>query len=214
VINPDDIIDTFGADSLRIYEMFMGPFGQAIAWSTDNLVGARRFVERIWKLSQTGTWSSESGGSLDTLYHQSVKKVSDDIEDFKFNTAISQLMILLNAMEKEKEIPREYFLGFLKILAPFAPYVSEEIWEALGEKTSIHREAWPMFDPKKIISENITIGIQVNGKLRGDMEIARTEGAEEVKKIALAKPEIQKWTEGKEPKKIIYVEGKIVNIVV
>jgi leucyl-tRNA synthetase len=216
VINPDDIIDTFGADSLRIYEMFMGPFGQAIAWSTDNLVGARRFVERIWKLGNRDMKDLESRVSkeLDTLYHQTIKKVGDDIEDFKFNTAISQLMILLNAMEKEDHISHDHLTGFLKLLAPFAPHITEEIWGALLETTSIHREAWPASDPEKIISESITIGIQVNGKVRGDIEIARSTSAEEVKQSALAKPEIQKWLDGKVPKNVIYVEGKILNIVV
>ncbi len=217
VINPDDIIDTFGADSLRIYEMFMGPFGQAIAWSTDNLVGARRFVERIWKLGNK-TLKEDLGfdksKELDVLYHQTIKKVGDDIEEFKFNTAISQLMILLNAMEKEEQVSREHLTGFLKLLAPFAPHITEEIWEPLSEKTSIHKEAWPVFDSEKIILETITIGIQVNGKVRGDIQIARNANADEVKKSALAKPEIQKWFDGKEPKKVIYVEGKILNIVV
>ena len=216
VINPDDIIDMFGADSLRIYEMFMGPFGQAIAWSTDNLIGARRFVERIWKLGNRDPqlFVGESGKELDTLYHQTVKKVGEDIEDFKFNTAISQLMILLNAMEKEKTVSREHFMGFLSLLAPFAPHISEELWHTLGAEASVHSAPWPTFDPAKIISDSVTIGIQVNGKLRAEMNIARNASGEEAKAVALAMPEIQKWLEGNEPKKIIYVEGKIMNVVV
>jgi len=215
VINPDDIVETFGADALRLYEMFMGPFDQSIAWSTDNIVGARRFVERVWKLgSSTSKLEVElPSAALETLYHQTVKKVTDDIEEFKFNTAISQLMILLNAMEKEEKISQEVFVGFLKLLAPFAPHITEEIWKMLGKTTSIHQAEWPAYDIAKTISDTVMLAIQVNGKHRDTIEITRDLSQEDVERTALARPQVQKWLEGKTPKKIIYVPGKILNIV-
>jgi leucyl-tRNA synthetase/predicted alpha/beta hydrolase family esterase len=218
VINPDDIVEKFGADSLRVYEMFMGPFDQSIAWSTDNLVGARRFIERVWRLfagKEKGTKnSSTSTKELEAVFHQTIKKVSEDIRDFKFNTAISQLMILLNSMEKLPVLPKEYSEGYLKMLAPFAPHVTEELWEMLGGEGSIHLASWPEFDLKKAVSEEVTIAIQVNGKVRDAMQVTR--GGEElaVKKAALSRPAIQKWLNGKEPKKVVVIPDKIVSIVV
>jgi len=149
----------------------------------------------------------------ETLYHQTVKKVTDDIEEFKFNTAISQLMILLNALEKEEKIPQQIFGDFLKLLAPFAPHLTEELWANRGNAASIHREVWPQYDPDKILSDTITIGIQINGKLRDTIEISRASGNEQVKEEALKRPGVVKWLDGKTPKKIIYIEGKILSIV-
>lgn len=215
VINPDDIVERFGADALRIYEMFMGPFDQAIAWSTDNLVGARRFLERIWKIAYAKTYLQETEhAALMPLYHQTIKKVTEDIAAFKFNTAIAQLMIFLNAIEKEKTVPREYFEGFLKLLAPFAPHLTEELWETLAHDTSIHEAKWPVYDPAKIATDQIAIAVQINGKLRDTFMF--TSGAKEAEVTAAARtrPLVQKWLNGKEPKRIIYVQDKLVNFVV
>ena len=214
VLNPDEVIRAFGADTLRVYEMFMGPFEQAIAWSTDNVVGARRFIERAWKIqSVVSSQQSVVSAKTEELYHQTVKKVTEDIEGFKFNTAIAQLMILLNAIEKEREVPRELFEGYLKLLAPFAPFVAEELWSELGHTGSLHKAAWPTFNPEKTEGETMTIAIQVNGKLRDTMEVARNINEESVKTEALARPNVQKWLGEESPKKVIYVPGKVVNIV-
>lgn len=214
VINPDDIVEMFGADALRVYEMFMGPFDQAIAWSTDNLVGARRFLERVWRVARVEHRKSENP-AITTLYHQTIKKVTEDIEAFKFNTAIAQLMIFLNAVEKEQTMPREHLEGFLKVLAPFAPHITEEIWwSVLGHHTSIHEAPWPAYDPAQIVADEITITVQVNGKLRDTFTVVNGATDNEVKAAALMRPAVQKWLDHREPKKIIYVAGKLVSIVV
>ncbi len=214
VINPDDIVDTYGADSLRIYEMFMGPFGQSIAWSTDNLIGARRFIERVWRLQEKIDASCIEDKATELLRHQTIKKVSEDIESFAFNTAIAQLMVFLNHCEKQEHIPRAVFLDFLTLIAPFAPHVSEEIWHTLSDTTdSLHRAPWPQFDQAKSISDTVVVGVQLNGKLRETLEIHRTEDEERVKERAISLPVIQKWLDGAAPKKVIYVSGKIINIV-
>ena len=170
VINPDDIVETFGADSLRIYEMFMGPFDQSIAWSTDNMMGARRFIERLWKLQEklspdNLTLSRET----ELLLHQTIKKVGGDIEKFAFNTAVSQMMILVNHLEKLDVISLNLFRIVTKILAPVAPHVAEEFWTLCGDsKGSVHTTLWPSYDEAKIISDTSNIAIQSNRKIHKD----------------------------------------------
>jgi leucyl-tRNA synthetase len=202
VVNPDDIVLKFGADSLRIYEMFMGPFSQAISWSTDNLVGARRFIERVWKVyadrSNVGDPKSTDDEIFQSVYHQTVKKVGEDIENFRFNTAISQLMIMLNAFERREHIGREYLDGYLRLI---------------GNTSSIHEAPWPNYDPSKIELSSMTIAIQINGKLRETISVPRNMPAEEIKNIAILHPTTVKWLEGKTPKKVIYVEQKLVSVV-
>ncbi len=214
VINPDDIIETFGADSLRIYEMFMGPFGQAIAWSTDNLVGARRFVERVWRMREKVSREAAIDKSTEILLHQTIKKVGEDIEGFNFNTAISSLMIYVNHLETFEHVSKKSYEELLLLIAPFAPHMSQELWSDLGNETFLYHESWPVFDPVKIITDTAIIAVQVNGKLRDTFEIERNTNEESVKSIALARPNIQKWLDGKPAKKVIYVPEKIINIVV
>ena len=213
VINPDAIVETYGADSLRVYEMFMGPFGGAVAWSTDNLMGARRFVERVWRMQEKVIKGIPTDKETETLLHQTIKKVGDDIEHFNFNTAIAQLMIFVNHAEKLSRIPEEVFAALLRLIAPFAPHVTEELWSTLGNDTPLCRAQWPAYDPAKIITESVIIAIQINGKLRDTFEVARGMDEDSVKKNALARPNIIKWLAENTPKKVIYVEGKIVNIV-
>jgi len=211
VINPDSIVERFGADTLRLYEMFMGPFEQAIEWSESSLVGPRRFLEKVWRL-QGRTLDTDSQGS--TLMHQTIKKVSEDIEVMKFNTAISSLMIWLNTMEKTVEgFSRKEFEILLILLAPFAPHMTEELWSLLGHKDSIHTETWPIFDPKKIETDEMTMAVQINGKVRASLVVGREQNEEEIRAKALAIPEVEKWLVGKEPKKVIVVPGKIISIV-
>ncbi len=213
VINPDDIVATFGADSLRVYEMFMGPFDQSISWSTDNMMGARRMIERVWKLSMDVIPSNNDENATLVLVHQTIKKVGADIETFAFNTAIAQLMILLNHFEKQAKVSKQNFEVFLKLFAPFAPHVTEELWSMGGNSTQLYNETWPKYDDEKTLTADVTIAIQINGKLRDTIKIPRTASEEEVKQIALARPIIIKWLEGKLPSKVIYVKEKIVSIV-
>ncbi|GMQ95315.1 MAG: leucine--tRNA ligase [Patescibacteria group bacterium] len=225
VVNPDEAVERFGADALRVYEMFMGPFDQSTVWSTDNMVGSYRFLEKVWllisKISARGGTPPEdgqaaSGGKnkkIELLTHKTIKKVGEDIESFDFNTAISSMMVLVNGMGKE-EIAEDQFEILLKLLAPFAPHIAEELWHELGNKDSIHLEPWPKYDAEKIKEDTVTIAVQVNGRTRGTFEVAAGASEDEVKNQALSQENVKKWREGKETKKIIYIKGRLVNIVV
>jgi leucyl-tRNA synthetase/predicted alpha/beta hydrolase family esterase len=238
VINPDDLVERFGADALRVYEMFMGPFDQAIAWSTDGLVGARRFIEKVWRVGaklDTNTRMSANDANnspptadslqLEAVLHRTIKKVSEDIEQMKFNTAISSLMICANEMDSASEVPRELFEMYIKILSPFAPHIAEELWSELGHppsrgrygrvgKTLIAAENWPVYDPAKIADEMVTIIAQVNGKVRGQFSAAPNIAESEAIEKAKSLPEVKKWINGKQIKKAIFVKGRLVNFVV
>ncbi len=224
VVNPDDVVKTFGADTLRIYEMFMGPFDQSIAWSTESMVGPRRFIERVWKLKEKVVTKDGIGTGSETnhrIVNKAVKKVTEDIAAMRFNTAISTLMIALNEIEKSTTdakspvvLSRADFETYLKLLAPFAPHVTEELWTTLGNKKSIHVSEWPKFDPKLIVDDEANIIVQINGKVRASFKIAVNSSEEDLKSAALALPETKKWLEGKTVKKVIVVKGKLVSIVV
>lgn len=213
VINPDDVVATYGADTLRLYEMFMGPFNQGVAWSTESIVGPRRFLERVWRLKEKISENADEQ-VLNTALHKTIKKVGDDIESFGFNTAIAALMILVNEIESAKSISRNHFEILLKILAPFAPHITEELWHDLGKSESIHRTAWPMFDESKVVENEVTIAIQVNGKLRDTVLVSKTMDPKELEAMALARPLVTKWVEGKSIAKIISIPQKLINIVV
>ncbi|HEY4517579.1 MAG TPA: class I tRNA ligase family protein [Candidatus Paceibacterota bacterium] len=212
VVNPDELIEKFGADTLRVYEMFMGPFDQPVIWSTENMTGSRRFLERVSRLGDKLA-EVRAPDSLETLLHQTIQKVSDDIENMKFNTAISQLMILQNECETLQSIPQPLYLTLLRLLAPFAPHLSEEIWESLGQPGSIHESPWPKADERKLISETALFIIQVNGKVRGQIEAPRDTGKEELQKLALSMPAVAKWVEGKNIAQIVHIPGRLLNIV-
>jgi leucyl-tRNA synthetase len=215
IVNPDDICKKFGADSLRVYEMFMGPFDQEIAWQERGVVGAKRFLERVWKLKdKVGRRKKEVGSRILRILHQTIKKVTEDIENFKFNTAISQLMICANELEKEEKIEKEIFENFLKLLAPFAPHICEEIWQFLGHKKSIFLASWPKWDEKLAKEEMITLIIQVNGKVRDKIEVEADISEERAKELAISSQKIKKWIEGKEIKRVVFVPRKLINIVV
>lgn len=209
VVNPDVIVKQFGADTLRLYEMFMGPFEQAIAWSEESLVGPRRFLEAVWRMNKKVSDRQPIGN----LKHIAIKKVSEDIEKLAFNTAISTLMIYSNALTVEEHIPKEDYETLLILLAPFAPHMTEELWALLGHKDSIHTQSWPVYDPNKIEESEVTIGVQVDGKVRAGLLVREGESEEEIKARALALPEVAKWLAGKEPKKVIVVPRRIVSIV-
>jgi leucyl-tRNA synthetase len=210
VINPDTLVTTVGADALRVYEMFMGPFEQHIAWDENGIVGTRRFIEKVWRLRD----KVGKGEFAESQIHKTIKKVSDDIEGMRFNTAISSMMILVNEMEKATSISIEQYQILLQLLSPFAPHVTEELWADLGNKKSIFISKWPEFDPSKITETTVKIMVQVNGKVRAEFESVSGARDDEVKNTALNMAEIKKWTEGKDIKKIIVVKGRLVNIVV
>ncbi|MDE1974964.1 MAG: leucine--tRNA ligase [Patescibacteria group bacterium] len=242
VVNPDDIVARFGADTLRVYEMFMGPFDQSIAWSTDSIVGARRFIERVWKLvykavseyGSEGTRAGREGGRAQALDQQgqtagsreaisdtasrtinkAIKKVTDDIDGLRFNTAISALMIAANELEKLEAVDRASFETYLKLLAPFAPHVAEELWAALGNKKSIHISPWPQYDPTLAVEEERRIIIQINGKVRGSFMAKNGATDAELGSAAKQAPEARKWLDGKDIKKMIVVPGRLVNFVI
>ncbi|MBP6858434.1 MAG: class I tRNA ligase family protein [Candidatus Pacebacteria bacterium] len=214
VVNPDSIIETVGADSLRLYEMFMGPFDQPIAWNTDNIAGVRRFIERVWKLREKIQIGTASSRDAQKTIHKTIKKVTEDIEAMRFNTAISSLMIALNELEKVESVTVENFEALLQLLAPFAPHVTEELWASLGYKDSIHASPWPVYDPAQAVDSEVTIMIQINGKTRGSFTAPIDTSKEELEKLAKDSPEGKKWLEGKSISKVIVVPNKLVNIVV
>ncbi len=216
VINPDDIVANWGADTLRLYEMFMGPFENTIRWNDDNLIGVRRFLERVWKIQfkieELKIEDSKETEKVENLLHKTIKKVGEDIESFKFNTAISALMILVNEMENTK-VPRKEYETLLKLLAPFAPHITEEIWHGLGHKTSIHLEEWPSHDENKLVEQTVRISVQVDGKMRTTIDIASDETEEMVVKKALEDKIVKKWVGEGTIEKTIYVPNKIISFV-
>ena len=211
VINPDDVINQFGADSTRLYEMFMGPFMQAISWSVDGIKGTRRFLDRIWKLQKNLIKTEEK--STEILMHKTIKGVTEDIEQFKFNTAISTMMIFINKAEKNGTTIANYE-SLLKILSPFAPHITEEIWEKLGHKKSIFLSTWPKYNVELIKDDKINLVIQINGKVR-DIVIVNADILEkDAKKIAMKSEKIKTYITNKEIKKTIFVPKKLINIVI
>lgn len=215
VVNPDEIVETYGADTLRVYEMFMGPFTQSISWDTKSIIGSRRFIEKIWRISQKVEELENPPLSVDieTLLNKTIKKVTEDIENFNFNTAISSMMMLSNELEKIESVPKEIFATVLKLLAPFAPHVVDELWGKLGNKKSIHISSWPIFDPTKLNEKTVNIIVQINGKVRGEIEVDSNESDEAVKEKATNLEITKKWLEGREIKKVVYVKNRLVNVV-
>lgn len=220
VINPDDIVHSHGADTLRLYEMFMGPLDASKEWSTNGLDGSRRFLDRIWRLfvNEDGTLSSkiggEPGGSLEKIYHQTVKKVTEDFEGMRNNTAISQMMVFINEGYKVDSIPKEFVEGFLILISPITPHLAEELWEKLGHTESIAYVAWPTYDELKLTDDTVEIAVQINGKVRAKIEVAKDISKEDLEKVALEDEQVKQWIDGKELKKVIAIPGRLVNIVV
>lgn len=217
VVNPDEMVKIYGADTLRIYEMFLGPFEEAAVWNTESIIGSRRFIEKVWRIGQRVSENRKNfpeSLSLIKLLHKTIKKVSEDIETMHFNTAISSMMILAGEMEKVEFIKKSDFKKFLQILSPFAPHISEDLWQKLGEKKSITCSIWPKWDEKFIKDDEIKIVVQVNGKVRAEIAIKTDEKEENVKKMALAEEKVQKFIENMEIKKIIYVKNRLINVVI
>ena len=209
VVNPDDIVKTYGADTLRVYEMFMGPFEESVAWSTESIIGSRRFIERVWNMQYK---VQKNKKYTEFEIEKTIKKVSEDIEGMKFNTAISTLMIFTNEIGKLETISQIAYEKFLKILSPFAPHITEEIWFSLGNTKSIHLSGWPKWDENLVKDQEIKIAIQINGKVRAELIIGALDNEEEVKTKALSNETVLKYLAGGQPKRVIYVKGRVINI--
>lgn len=213
-IDPLDIVRDYGADTLRLYEMFMGPLEASKPWSQQGVEGAQKFLDRIYRLYESGKISNNENSNLEKIYHQTVKKVTDDFESLNFNTAISQMMIFINAVYKEDNFPKDYAEGFVKLLNPVSPHIAEELWEMLGHNNTIAFESWPSYDNSKIIEDEKEIAVQVNGKVRATINVLVNEDEESMKEKALKCDNVIKHIDGKEVVKVIVIKGKIVNIVV
>lgn len=219
VVNPDDVIESHGADTLRLYEMFMGPLDASIAWSENGLDGSRRFLDRIWRLfiTEAGELSEKvqdtESEDLQKTYHETVKKVTEDFEALRFNTGISQLMVFINDCYKAPVIPREFAEGFMKLLSPVAPHIAEELWTKLGHEETITYAEWPVHDESKLVEQEIEIVLQAMGKLRAKVMVPHDASKEELEKIALDDEQMKSWLEGKTVRKVIVVPGKLVNVV-
>jgi len=215
VVDPSKIVNDFGADTLRLYEMFMGPLEASKPWNNQGVEGAQKFIDRAYRLIvESGKVKEEENTKLDKVYNQTVKKVTTDYEALGFNTAISQLMIFINECYKEEVVPKKYAEGFVKMIYPITPHVGEEMWQILGHDNTIAFEAWPEYDESKLTEDTVEIAVQVNGKLRATININVTDDEETIKQKALAEENVIRHTEGKEIVKVIVIKGKIVDIVV
>ncbi len=214
VINPDDIVTEFGADSFRVYEMFMGPFDQTAPWSMESIRGCSKFLDRVWQMQEILTDENEYSKEFESMIHKAIKKVTNDIEEMKFNTSVATFMTMVNEFTKSKKITRAEYKTFLQLLNPFAPHVTEEIWEQIGEKTELAKTPWPKYDEAKTIDDEIEIPVQINGKLKATVTVTKDADKETIDKTVESNETISKLIEGKEIVKKIYVPGKIYNIVI
>jgi leucyl-tRNA synthetase len=217
VINPDDVVRDYGADALRMYEMFMGPLDATKPWSTQGLEGVYRFLGRAWRLfcDEDGKLlldDSEPAGTLLKALHQTIKKVGEDTDTLAFNTAISQMMIFVNEVTAQEKRPRKLLEPFVLLLAPYAPHLAEELWEKLGHKQSLAYAPWPKYDEALLKEDKVTVILQVNGKIRDRIEVPAQISVADLEKLALANERIQQHLTGKQVKKVIVVPGRLVNI--
>ena len=219
VVNPDDIVDKYGADTLRLYEMFMGPLTESVPWDEEGLHGSYKWIQRVWRLLMDDNnhlrdrVSNFNDGKLTKVYNQTVKKVTEDFERMHFNTAISQLMVFVNEAYKADDLPAEYMQGFVKMISPVMPHVAEELWSQFGISDTIAYQPWPKYDPAALVENEVEMILQVNGKVRAKVKMAKDTSKEEAEKQALTNEHVQKFTAGKDIKKVIVVPNKIVNIV-
>ena len=213
VVNPDEQVARVGADSVKMYLAFIGPYNEvgSFPWNTNGLVGVRRFLERVWSLSEKVSNSTDAG-THQVLRHQTIKKVEEDIESMKMNTSVSALMIFANELQKNEEISKDDYETLLTLLAPFAPHLSEELWERLGHTTSIHLEPWPEYDPQKTLSDTVSVTVQINGKTRGSVSVSRGATEEEVVEKVKIGVIFSKYVDFK-PRKVIFVKDRIINFV-
>ncbi len=219
VVNPDDVIARYGADVFRMYEMFLGPIEQSKPWDTMGIEGISKFVKKCWSMfvDEQGEWTVRSDAPAETsqrMLHATIRKVADDIERFSFNTAISQLMICVNELRRQEERSAEILDPFVRLLAPFAPFLAEELWENLGHTESVHRADFPIHDDRWLAVSAVTYPVCINGKKRAEIELAVDLSNDEIEAQVKALPEVVKWTEGKPLRKVIIVPQKMINLVV
>ena len=223
VANPDDVIQRWGADSLRLHELFMGPLDQQKPWQTKDVDGVHRFLRRTWRLivdertgepADRGGAEAEAGDDLDRLLHKTIRKVGEDIDSLDMNTAISQMMIWVNAATAADSVPRRSLQAFLRILAPFAPHIAEELWSRLGGEGLICHQEWPAYDPGLVVDQTVNVVVQVMGKKRDVLQAPVDADGETLERLALASENAQRFMAGKKPRKVIVVPGRLVNIVV
>ncbi|HGI2156889.1 TPA: class I tRNA ligase family protein, partial [Streptococcus agalactiae] len=215
VVNPDDVVEQYGADTLRVYEMFMGPLDASIAWSEEGLEGSRKFLDRVYRLITTKEITEENSGALDKVYNETVKAVTEQVDQMKFNTAIAQLMVFVNAANKEDKLFSDYAKGFVQLIAPFAPHLGEELWQVLtASGQSISYVPWPSYDESKLVENEIEIVVQIKGKVKAKLVVAKDLSREELQDLALANEKVQAEIAGKDIIKVIAVPNKLVNIVV
>ena len=220
VVNPDDIVEQYGADTLRLYEMFMGPLDASIPWSEEGLGGAHKFINRVWNLlidendNLRDRVTTINNHDLDKIYNETVKKVTEDYEAMHFNTAISQLMVFVNNAYKADSLPLEYVEGLVKLLSPVVPHITEELWSKLGHVGSIAYAKWPTYDESKLVEDVVEIVVQINGKVRQHLQVSKDASREELQALALNDERIKQELADKEVKKVIAVPGKLVSIVV
>ena len=220
VVNPDDIVDQYGADTLRLYEMFMGPLEESVPWDEKGLHGSNKWVQRVWRLLMDDNnhlrdrVSTYNDGKLTKVYNQTVKKVTDDFERMHFNTAISQLMVFVNEAYKVDDLPLEYREGFVKMIAPLMPHLAEELWSQFNESETITYQPWPTYDEKALVEDEVEMIVQVNGKVRAKIKMAKDADNKDVEDAALANEHVHSFVDGKDVKKVIVIPNRIVNIVV
>jgi leucyl-tRNA synthetase len=214
VVNPTDVIAEYGADSFRLYEMFIGPFTQSASWKTSGVEGVFKFLQRYGRLYQKEL-TDDLIEDQERLIHKAIKKVGEDITAFQFNTAISEMMIVVNALTKAEIISRSVLERLNRILAPFAVHMTEELHQTVfGREGSVHHAEWPTYDESKLVSDTVKLAVQVNGKVRAQIEVAADAAEADIKALALEQGPVQKWLDGQEPKKVIYVKGRLVSVVV
>ncbi|MGV0001037.1 leucine--tRNA ligase [Limosilactobacillus fermentum] len=220
VVNPDDIVDQYGADTLRLYEMFMGPLEESVPWDEKGLHGSNKWVQRVWRLLMDDNnhlrdrVSTYNDGKLTKVYNQTVKKVTDDFERMHFNTAISQLMVFVNEAYKVDDLPLEYMEGFVKMIAPLMPHLAEELWSQFNESETITYQPWTTYDKKALVEDEVEMIVQVNGKVRAKIKMAKDADNKDVEDAALANEHVHSFVDGKDVKKVIVIPNRIVNIVV
>ncbi len=221
VVNPDDLIERHGADAVRLYEMFMGPLETSKPWSSKSVEGVARFLDRVWRLyvEEDGRLSPALGGEAPEpgerrLLHQTIRKVTEDLDGLGFNTAIAQMMVFVNELTPLQRRSRQLLEPFVLLLAPFAPHLAEELWQRLGHRESLTREPWPAWDPAQVLEDRVTIAVQVNGKLRATLELPRDAGQDATQVAALADERVRKYIDGAELRKVIFVKNKLMNLVV
>ena len=214
-VNPSDVVREYGADTIRLYEMFMGPLEASKPWSDQGAEGARKFLDRVYRaIVELGYVTDEEVSNLDTPYNKMVKNITEDYDNLSFNTAISEMMIFMNAVYKEEKLPKKYAEGFVKVLNPVAPHITEEMWEKLGHDNTIAYEKWPTYDESKLVEDTFEMVVQVNGKVRGKLEVTEEMSEEEIKSKAKEIENVKRFIEGQTIVKEIVIPKKLVSIVV